>query len=85
LQKPFIYLGKISYGLYVFHVLWLGLAKDLIKHLAGGHPGPVASQLGAMAIALPATIVTGMLSYRYLESPFLRFKKRFTVVRSRPI
>jgi peptidoglycan/LPS O-acetylase OafA/YrhL len=38
-----------------------------------------------MAIALPATIATGMLSYRYLESPFLRLKKRFTVVRSRPI
>jgi peptidoglycan/LPS O-acetylase OafA/YrhL len=38
-----------------------------------------------MAIALPATIATGMLSYRYLESPFLRFKKRYTVVRSRPV
>jgi peptidoglycan/LPS O-acetylase OafA/YrhL len=84
LQKPFIYLGKISYGLYVFHVLWLGLAKDVIEHFAGGRL-TLTSQLGAMAIALPATIATGMLSYRYLESPFLRFKKRFTVVRSRPI
>ena len=43
------------------------------------------SQLIVMAIALPATVVTGMLSYQYLESPFLRFKKRFTFVRSRPI
>ncbi len=84
LQKPFIYLGKISYGLYVFHVLWLGFSRDLIEHFARGL-NPLATQLGAMAIALPATIVTGMLSYRYLESPFLRFKKRFTVVRSRPL
>jgi peptidoglycan/LPS O-acetylase OafA/YrhL len=42
-------------------------------------------QLWVMAIALPATVVTAMLSYRYLESPFLRFKKRYTVVRSRPV
>jgi peptidoglycan/LPS O-acetylase OafA/YrhL len=85
LQKPFIYLGKISYGLYVFHVLWLGVARDLLKLLADGRLPGLPSELIAMAIALPATVVTGMVSYRYLESPFLRFKKRFTVVRSRPI
>jgi peptidoglycan/LPS O-acetylase OafA/YrhL len=38
-----------------------------------------------MAIALPGTIVVAALSYRYLESPFLRFKKRYTIVRSRPV
>jgi peptidoglycan/LPS O-acetylase OafA/YrhL len=85
LQKPFLYLGKISYGLYVFHVLWLGLARDALKHLGSSHLSPLAFQLIVMAIALPATVVTGMLSYQYLESPFLRFKKRFTFVRSRPI
>jgi peptidoglycan/LPS O-acetylase OafA/YrhL len=84
-QKPIIYLGKISYGLYVFHVLWLGLSMDLIRHFAGGRLSPIASEVCAMAIALPATVTTAILSYRYLESPFLRFKKRFTVVRSRPL
>jgi peptidoglycan/LPS O-acetylase OafA/YrhL len=84
MQKPFIYLGKISYGLYVYHVLWLGAAKHLVEHFAGSR-SPLASQLWAMAIALPACVVTAMVSYRYLESPFLRFKKRYTVVRSRPV
>jgi peptidoglycan/LPS O-acetylase OafA/YrhL len=65
-------------------VLWLGAAKHVPLHFAG-ELSPLASQLGAMAIALPATIATGILSYRYLESPFLRFKKRYTVVRSRPV
>jgi peptidoglycan/LPS O-acetylase OafA/YrhL len=83
-QKPFIYLGKISYGLYVYHVPWLGAARHLLEFFAG-NLSPGASQLCTMAIALPGTIVTGMLSYRYLESPFLRFKKRYTVVRSRPV
>jgi peptidoglycan/LPS O-acetylase OafA/YrhL len=85
LQRPFVYLGKISYGLYVFHVLWLGAARDLLLHLGGSRLSSLAFQLIVMAIALPGTVVTGMLSYRYLESPFLRFKKRFTFVRSRPV
>ncbi|MGC2398532.1 MAG: acyltransferase [Acidobacteriaceae bacterium] len=84
-QKPLIYLGKISYGLYVFHVLWLGLARHLVDHLFADHAGPLISQLLTMAVALIATVVTAMISYRYLESPFLRFKKRFTVIRSRPV
>ncbi len=85
IQRPFIYLGKISYGLYVYHVLWLGLSRNVLAHFVGDRIGFLASQLSAMAIALPATIVTGMLSYRFLEMPFLRLKKRFTVVRSRPV
>ncbi|HTZ56917.1 MAG TPA: acyltransferase [Acidobacteriaceae bacterium] len=85
LQKPLIYLGKISYGLYVFHVLWLGVARDLLRHAVAGHVSPLGSQLLAMALALPATVVTSVISYRYLESPFLRLKRRFTVIRSRPV
>jgi peptidoglycan/LPS O-acetylase OafA/YrhL len=85
LMKPFLYLGKISYGLYVYHVLWLGLARDLLLRLAGTRMSAIEFQLTAMAIALPATIVTAMISYRYLETPFLKLKKRFTVVASRPV
>jgi peptidoglycan/LPS O-acetylase OafA/YrhL len=84
-QQPLIYLGKISYGLYVFHVMWLGVFRDLLAHFVGGRLNPLATQMTTMALALPATIVTGMVSYRYLESPFLRLKKRFTVIRSRPL
>lgn len=83
-QKPFIYLGKISYGLYVFHVLWLGLVRDVLAHVVGGRVSPFAFQWLVMVLALPATILTAMASYRYLETPFLRWKKQFTIVLSRP-
>jgi peptidoglycan/LPS O-acetylase OafA/YrhL len=85
LQKPWIYLGKISYGLYVFHVLWLGLTRNVLQHFAGSHLSALAFQLTVMAVALPATVITAALSYRYLESPFLRLKEQFTVVTSRPV
>jgi peptidoglycan/LPS O-acetylase OafA/YrhL len=31
------------------------------------------------------TILAAKLSYRWLESPFLRLKRRFEIVHSRPI
>jgi peptidoglycan/LPS O-acetylase OafA/YrhL len=84
-QQPFIYLGKISYGLYVFHVLWLGLARNVLQQFLGDDFSHAALQLAAMALALPATVISAILSYRYLETPFLRFKKNFTVVFSRAV
>jgi peptidoglycan/LPS O-acetylase OafA/YrhL len=56
--KAGAYLGKISYGLYVFHAAAIRIA-----------PSPI--------MALPLTIATAALSYRYLEAPFLRLKQRF--------
>jgi peptidoglycan/LPS O-acetylase OafA/YrhL len=85
-QKPFIYLGKISYGLYVYHRLCLSGARLIVERLArslqiSNHAG----DLLVIALALPLTVALATLSYRFLESPFLRIKKRFTVVLSRPI
>ena len=60
------YLGKISFGLYVFHAAALRIA---------------GSALGGLAL----TIVCAALSYRFLETPFLRWKERFARVESRPV
>ena len=57
----------------------------LVRFLVNSLAVACFSAFLTLAIALPATILTGMLSYRFLESPFLRFKKRFTFVRSRPL
>ncbi len=35
--------------------------------------------------ALGLTILLALLSYRYFESPFLRMKKRYEVITSRPV
>jgi peptidoglycan/LPS O-acetylase OafA/YrhL len=77
-----IYFGRISYGLYVFHVL----ALDIVVHIFPHH---VAVASGAMlfkgAAALGITMLLASLSYRFFESPFLRLKKRFEIVKSRPV
>jgi peptidoglycan/LPS O-acetylase OafA/YrhL len=76
----FIYLGKISYGLYVFHLLGLLCAKVLIWET---HMPEFAGVLRA-GLGLLFTIALAMASYRWLELPFLRLKANYTWVPSRP-
>jgi len=78
-----IYLGKISFGLYLFH----GFTLEMAHHTAAAayidrlkHYVPVADIL----IEAGLTLLAASLSYRYLEKPFLRLKDRFAIVHSRP-
>ncbi len=75
------YLGKISYGLYVFHMLGLYLAEKLI----GGYAGNWRKFIIFWWLGLALTMLMAALSYRFYESPFLRLKERFAFVRSRPV
>jgi peptidoglycan/LPS O-acetylase OafA/YrhL len=73
------YLGRISYGLYVYHAAGLLVARHLIR--ATSVKGFAAYALTGFAF----TVVFSSISYRWLESPFLQLKERFAVVRSRPV
>jgi len=87
LPRPFIYLGRISYGLYLFHELayWLifSRGKAWLTHV---------SQLLCLAgwrdcvgttLAFCLTVLVAHTSYQFYERPFLRLKGRFTIVPSR--
>lgn len=87
------YLGKISFGLYVFHETAFLLVDEAQKHMS--YLVPMYSQwltrhlFYALIInktgALMMAIAIAMLSYRFYESPFLRLKQRITFVESRGI
>jgi peptidoglycan/LPS O-acetylase OafA/YrhL len=84
--RALIYLGRISYGLYVFHWMVLAAVAHAGRQIASRHPLPPFLTQGLMAIAaFLLTIILASLSYRFFEAPILRYKKRFEVVRSRPV
>lgn len=79
--KPrLISLGRLSYGLYVFHVLGLTICDFAFPN----HTRSVARFVLHHCVALAVAIVCAMASFRWLESPFLKLKQRFTHVPSRP-
>jgi peptidoglycan/LPS O-acetylase OafA/YrhL len=78
-NKWLLYLGKISYGLYVLHEFAHYCAMRL---LPASTPMQVIEQ---SAFSLALTILLAAASYRWLESPFLRLKERFAYVQSRPV
>jgi peptidoglycan/LPS O-acetylase OafA/YrhL len=71
--RPVVYLGQISYGLYVYHLLPLDVAKVGLLHFTGE-----CSFWLRGAIALPITVAIAALSYAWLEAPFLRLKGRWS-------
>jgi peptidoglycan/LPS O-acetylase OafA/YrhL len=83
-RRPIVYLGRISYGLYVFHHLALRLVGLAVgRYEPGGLPGPgavVTWWIGGFAL----TLVFAAVSFHFLERPFLRLKARFARVASRP-
>jgi len=71
--RPLVYLGQISYGLYVYHLFALDVAKVGILHATGTCPFWLR---GAIGLAL--TVPLAAVSYKWLEMPFLRLKERFS-------
>ena len=83
-SKPFqilSYLGKISYGLYVFHYAAIVFTRQVLPD--GVVPDAWAWVCRAIIAAI-VTLTVSMASYEFLEKPFLRLKRRFTYVESRP-
>jgi len=79
-KSALVYLGRISYGLYVFHVLGLMISDYTVQDQTAS----LGRYILRVSVALATTIGLAAASYRWLETPFLQIKQRFTHVLSRP-
>ncbi|MFT3714296.1 MAG: acyltransferase [Archangium sp.] len=74
--RPLRYLGKISFGLYVFHLVGVAVGAKAAEKLQGGW-------LLNFAVSFLATLTLSVASYELFEKRVLRFKRRFETVHTR--
>ncbi len=73
--EPLIYLGKISYGIYMFHMALEYCLREAFQR--AGWIGPsVALSVAYGAILLGLAILAATLSYQYVERRFLALAAR---------
>jgi peptidoglycan/LPS O-acetylase OafA/YrhL len=84
-NRAFEYLGTISYGLYMLHMIAVYMTSEVFRATAWwhGHLVPYCAAYYALAIGL--TVLLAHFSYRWFERPFLRLKdRRFTAIPALP-
>lgn len=74
--KSLVYLGRISYGLYVFHLLAIALVGQLVVIPLLGIQVNFEIRL---VLSLLLTMLLAFISYALLEQPFLKLKERFSM------
>ncbi|GAB4505017.1 MAG: hypothetical protein Fur0043_20120 [Anaerolineales bacterium] len=79
------YLGKISYGLYVYQFIGVRNGYQLAAWVGITAKRLVVFPLSVFGFGLLTTISIAALSYQLLERPFLKLKHRFSLVYSRPV
>jgi peptidoglycan/LPS O-acetylase OafA/YrhL len=81
-----LYLGRISYGMYVFHITMFFLVYIIFKEELASFSTTIGlyewrNDVGFI-IAFLATVITSLLCYRFFEKPFLQLKRKFTAIPS---
>jgi len=76
LENPVMtFLGKISYGIYMYHPFFISLflfvfSKNKIA----------ATPIVMLILVISSTVITSYISYEILEKPFLRIKKKYSPI-----
>jgi peptidoglycan/LPS O-acetylase OafA/YrhL len=87
-SAPMRFLGRISYGLYVYHYLCIVSAPGRMIHMLGWTTiKPEENALdywGMWATALAMTTILAAASYYGLEKWIAQYKRRFEAVEGRP-
>ncbi len=74
-SRPVLFLGRVSYGLYIYHSsVYLAVAAGAFIL---GVRDPFIMLVILMGIALPMALGLSALSYTYLEKPVMNWAKRY--------
>jgi peptidoglycan/LPS O-acetylase OafA/YrhL len=74
-SRVLVWFGKLSYGIYISHQAVSGILHGLLQHSIPQIRAP--SDAAITLLAFCVTLLLAALSFRFLESPILRFGHRF--------
>jgi peptidoglycan/LPS O-acetylase OafA/YrhL len=80
--RPLPALGRISYGIYMYHPLAIGIVLAALPLDGLFRDSPAAARTCLWGASLALTVAMAAASYALLERPFLRWKARFSPVPS---
>ncbi|HEX2935293.1 MAG TPA: acyltransferase [Bacteroidales bacterium] len=80
-HKILVFLGKRSYGLYVYHLFGIKMVDALAPRISAFATNAYLTFICSMLL----TILLSVASYHFIEKPFLVLKKRFEIITSRPV
>jgi peptidoglycan/LPS O-acetylase OafA/YrhL len=73
-----VFVGKISYGIYVYHVLLLGAFVWVAHNTVGRIAQPIVAWIATVAVCTALAILVATISWKLFEQPVLRLKDRFS-------
>lgn len=75
----FLFLGKISYGIYMYHVIGIVMALNILRFLNPNYDGNgLQSNLLLYSLTLFFTLLISYGSYHFMEKRILKYKDRLT-------
>lgn len=81
--RVFDFLGQISYGIYMYHMMVIAFVLHLYMHLAPVRKiQPWYDHVLIYVAVIGITIFVSYLSHRFFESRFIRLKSRFAQIKS---
>ncbi len=83
-HKILDFIGKISYGMYVFHMIVIVTTSYILTKIINYHPkGSLSDYLFVYSIVIFGTIGLASLSYKHFESYFLKLKGKYAKIISK--
>jgi len=82
-NKIFDFIGRISYGIYVYHVTVMIFLSLIMKHIFNFKAtNSILDYVLVFGITIISTFSIAYLSFNYFESYFLRLKNKYTKIES---
>lgn len=81
-NRLFNYLGKISYGLYMYHFMIIPLVLSIYKKSLANYEGSYGNVI-IYGLTICLTVFISALSYHFFENYFIKLKSKYTFVKSK--